>query len=295
VVMSFNELKLTSAEFRTAYEKYKAYVASNGLTEKAVILCGFPKSGNTWLRFIYQNLVMLTHDAKITETLTYTKLNASQPNCDFPYALMRGEFCEPVSFDNSGFPMLFHSHGVPQPFWHEMGSVVFVYRNPLDTLLSTWYATVHFVPEARGTISMDDFVIQRLDEWCAIYLAGSKVADVNISYEEARANPETLIPNTFSRLEIDFDEALLRRAIEMSSLDSIRRMEDKYDQRHGHRVPNPKLGRPQPTPWVNEPDVRFCRSGESGQWRKGLKPETVDIAIEQLKKNDIDPGIWMIE
>ena len=290
----FEEILGPTPPLSDALSRYRRYATKNAMPERALILCGFPKSGNTWLRFVYQHLIAVSLDSSFNETLTYTRLNSTQPNSDFPYALTRGEFTEPVNFNHTGFRMMFHSHGTAAPEWTEFGDIALVYRNPLDTLLSTWHATVQFVAETRDSVPVDTFVLQRLPEWCAMFCGNSAVAVTSIAYEAARAAPYQVIPAAFREWGIEFDEKNLEKAIALSDFSAVRRMEDATGQHHGHRTPNPELDRPQPTPWADEPGVRFTRSGESGQWRTALSPETVAQAAAILGENGIDPRQWEI-
>ena len=94
---------------------------------------------------------------------------------------------------------------------------------------------------------------------------------------------------------VDFTTNNLDRAISLPDFTSIRRMEESSGEYHGHRVPNPKLKYEQPTPWVTEPNVRFTRSGKTGQWKKELKSSTVNQAITLMKNQGINPMEWGIQ
>ncbi|MBB43601.1 MAG: hypothetical protein CMM44_07550 [Rhodospirillaceae bacterium] len=72
-------------------------------------------------------------------------------------------------------------------------------------------------------------------------------------------------------------------------------MEESSGEYHGHRVPNPKLKYEQPTPWVTESNVRFTRSGKTGQWKKELKSSTVNQALTLMKNQGINPLEWGIQ
>tara|TARA_B100000886_G_scaffold205447_1_gene141859 strand:- start:258 stop:941 length:684 start_codon:yes stop_codon:yes gene_type:complete len=205
----------------SAISKYLDFTNRNKIPKKALILCGFPKSGNTWLRFIYQHLIHVSTNPKFNTTLTYTQLNNLQPNNDFPCAFRRGDFREPLEKQQGQFPVLFHSHAIADNSWKSFGNIAFVYRNPLDTLLSTWYATVEFVAETRGSISVDTFVLDRLDDWCNMWKKNSELADSIIKYEDARSNPNIVISDALKNWGVDFTTNNLDRAISLSDFTSI--------------------------------------------------------------------------
>jgi hypothetical protein len=95
------------------------------------------------------------------------------------------------------------------------------------------------------------------------------------------ADDRTVFADAFSRLGVRFDEAALTRAVEMSRFERIREMEDRHGERHGHRADPEHNRRFGLTPWRD--GVRFTRSGESGQWRKELRPGTVARARAMLE------------
>src|SRR2546423_5333056 len=78
-------------EYLDAVAALRAWCASNGLQQRCLILCGYPKSGNTLIRFVYHHLIRWTN-GEATETLTYTALNAANPNNDFPDGLVSKGF-----------------------------------------------------------------------------------------------------------------------------------------------------------------------------------------------------------
>ena len=61
-----------------AYNKLKSFLSS--YDEKKILLFGYPKSGNTWLRFLLFNYLNLLLDKNYYKTLTYEELNLLQNN-----------------------------------------------------------------------------------------------------------------------------------------------------------------------------------------------------------------------
>jgi len=279
----------------SAISEYLDFTNRNKILKKALILCGFPKLGNTWLRLIYQHLIYVGTNAKFNTTLTYTQLNNLQPNNDFPYALTRGDFREPLEKQQGQFPVLFHSHAIADNSWKSFGNIAFVYRNPLDALLSIWYATVEFVAETRGYISVNTIVLDRLDGWCNMWKRIANWQIVLSNTKTQRSNPNIVISGALKNWSVDFTTNNLDHAISLSDFTSIRRMEESSGEYHGHRELNPMLKYEQLTPWVTKPNVRFTRSRKTGQWEKELKSSTVNQAITLMKNQGINPIGWGIQ
>jgi hypothetical protein len=267
-------------EFRDAVQALRDYCAHHAISPSCFILCGYPKSGNTLTRFVYHNLIRVTNGAA-TRTVTYTELNAVNPNRGFPDGFAAAGFKGPAGIDHRGFPLMLHSHQGWAPAWREVGPTLYVHRDPLDTLIGSWYATVAFPQGGIERQPIDDFVLHYLPAWIAQYAVTSANADVVLSYEQMMADDRTVFADAFSRLGVRFDEAALTRAVEMSRFERIREMEDRHGERHGHRADPEHNRRFGLTPWRD--GVRFTRSGESGQWRKELRTDTVARARAMLE------------
>jgi hypothetical protein len=268
---------LRNTAFRSAYAQYTSYQKESG-SGHALILCGYPKSGNTWLRLLYHNLINVTlNDA--CDTLTYSRLNEVQNNMFFPTEFASGKFTRPDGFSHGRFPIMFHSHVPWTPLWNAFGKVLFVYRNPLDTMVSMWYATVHFRKDQRGVISIDDFAKANIVPWMQSFTMNMRGADVTIAYEDMRRSPRDVFGDGFDRLGISFEPSALERAIDLSTFSSVRTMEEVHNERHGHQKPGN---------WFEEDNIRFTRSGKTGQWKSALSSDTIDFCLEALADGGID-------
>lgn len=263
----------------------------NGVTASPLILVGFAKSGNTFVRFTYTNLMAVTN-SEATETVTYTRLNEINRSYDFMSMLKEGRFIAPIDFDHSGFPVLLQSHNSWSPSWSKIGHIIYLTRNPLDTLISYWYNDIEFSEANSGSVDVDTYVRQNIGQWCGHYARGIAGADTIVRYENLMRNPFDAFHECLTSAGVTFEPEALERAVEMSHIDAIREMEDKTGQQKGHRVFNPNVHDTPPDPWKD--GARFTRSGEIGQWDGFLKPETMDIVFSSmdmygLRRDDI---IW---
>jgi hypothetical protein len=275
-----------SAEFRTAVAALRTFCASHGMAPSCIILTGYPKSGNTLARFVYHNLINVRNGGA-TQTLTYTQLNAANPNQGFPDELATVGFREPSGIDHRGFPLMLHGHQAWSGEWREIGSTLLVHRDPLDSLIGSWYANVDFPAHLTEREDIDTFVLRNLPAWVALYARTVEAADVVLTYEAMTRNPHAAFGDAFARLGVRCTAAELARAVDMSTFDRIREMEDRYGQRHGHRS-NPEHNRRFGlAPWRDDDNVRFTRSGKSGQWRWELKPDTVARARDMLASHGL--------
>ena len=93
-------------------------------------IASYPKSGNTWVRFLIYNYHCLLLDPNKQSTLSYNELNTLQKN-----VMDRGHtFSIP---DN--FPCIYRTHKIYKKSYDLFDYRIFVHRNPLDTLISSYY------------------------------------------------------------------------------------------------------------------------------------------------------------
>lgn len=274
-------------KFRDALGTLRAWSARHAADAECIVLCGYPKSGNTLTRFVYHNLIAATNDGA-TETLSYTALNEANPNVSFPDRLAQDGFIAPKGIDHRGFPLLLHSHGTWTPRWREAGRALLVVRDPLDTLIGHWYTNVVFpvVPIAR--VEVDAFVLQSLPDWIRRHCINAEHADVVLSYADLMDAPAATYGPAFAALGVRFESQLLERATAMSRIERIREMEDRLGQRHGHRSDAERNQRFGIASWRAEQDVRFTRSGEQGQWQALLAAGTIERAREMLASEGLE-------
>jgi hypothetical protein len=269
--------------FREAVARMQLYCLRHDMPTRPIILTGYPKSGNTLTRLVYYNLVAATKTGA-TETMTYTRLNRIDPNHTFPFGLLWEGFVEPANFDLSGFPLLLVTHQRWEPFWDEVGDVLFIERHPLDSLIGHWHNSVAFPEEPAEHIDIDAFVLHELPDWIGLYRTNKPHAKAQLRYEAMIADAQRAFGSAFRALGVPFASEQLKRAVAMTSFNKVRAMEDAHGEHHGHVADPIRRKRVGDRAWKHAPGVRFTRSGQIGQWRDALKPETIERATAVLRE-----------
>ena len=100
------------------------------MMKKKILLFGYPKSGNTWLRFLLFNYLNLLLDKNYYKTLTYEELNLLQNNI-----MDRAT----TNLPKEGFPFFYRTHAIYKKPYDLFDFKIFIHRNPLDTLVSAYY------------------------------------------------------------------------------------------------------------------------------------------------------------
>jgi hypothetical protein len=247
------------------------------LSKEHVLLCGYPKSGNTWLRFFLAHYSILQND-QITSTITYSELNKIQ-NWVLEYSL------EKEAFLNQSEDLINKIIWTHEPMKREylncFSKYLLIFRNPLDTLVSSW----HYHVKNRTDLSrigfpknnIDAYVKLRYVDWEKYMLSYAQLdADqvLAISYEKLLESP---IDNFKKVIEFCYpihklDEGVLKRAVDLSSFNAVRNMGKANNQKFGMAQAN---------------KGEFTRKGKVGSYKDELLSSTIDYITKKTEKNSI--------
>lgn len=231
--------------------------------DNPVLFAGYIKSGNTWLRFlIYNYFNVLINNA--SETLSYHQLNKWQ----------HLSLLDPIEpqLPPDGFPFLARTHHPYHKLFGRFQKGIFIYRNPLDTLVSAYHFTKKQA-DAFGSknFTIDEFVKEKLPEWelhTNNYLKQKHL--LHVKYEDLQANTLTKLQQIIEYLAEPFQQEIGEKSIRLSSFQSIKEMGRKKNQQYGN-------GGPQFT-------GEFTRKGKVGSFIEELHPDTIRFATHTMKK-----------
>ena len=254
------------------YYWFKIYRKLNGFlsafNESRILLFGYKKSGNTWLRFLLYNYRELLMNPCVEETITYDRLNSLQNNI-----LDRGT----TFLSEDGFPIFYRTHHPYSSSYNLFDKKVFIHRNPLDTLISSYYfyrnRKVPFFDDPNSIreklFDIDFYVIYKIDGWIDFYKESIRHADIVMSYSEMSVNCEEAVSRLIDFLDWDLNQELVRRTVEMSSFNKVKRMGLEMNQKHGMGPKDTFKG-------------DFTRSGKEGQFHNELTEETISLVLQKF-------------
>jgi hypothetical protein len=215
-----------------------------------IFILSFPKSGNTWARFLIANLVYPETQAD------FSNINRLTPD---PEALSKRELAKMPR------PRIIKSHQYFDPRYKR---VIYVVRDPRDVALSQF----HF-HRKRGLIENsyppEKFVARFVAGETSPYgswgenVAGWLATRQNrpgfllLRYEDMLEDAARELSRVASFLEIPPNEERIANAVRRSAADEMRRLEKSQ----AHLWSSTKDTRK---------DVPFVRSAEAGGWRTGL-------------------------
>jgi len=238
-------------------------------------LVSYPKSGNTWLRFILGNLKSTAADP-----ITFANLEARVPSI---YGVANSDLLTLAS------QRILKSH---EPFQPEYPRVLYVVRDPRDVAVSYYHYQIrrrtlseqvsleHFVGEfVAGRTDAFGTWKRHVDSWLGARQNGANA--VVIRYEDLLSRPvETLVP-ALAELGFPASEEEVRKSVEISSVAKMRKAEAQL----GHRWTDGRTSRN---------DIPFVRSATAGQWREQLNSSSVaqiqDAWGSTMSALGYDPG-----
>jgi len=255
-----------------------------------IFLVSYPKSGNTWTRFLLGNLL------NPGERITFANVEAKVPDL---HARSK------TGLKNTPRPRLLKSHECFDPRYRR---VIYIVRDPRDVAVSAY----HYDRKEKNIpdgFPIDDYVVMRFlktDEYFGTWgeHAGSWLANPNsifqisrlkndflgtpaswgenvmswlgarghsrefllMRYEDLLADTQREMARVAEFLGLNMSAEAVTKAIELSSADNMRKLEVA-----------------QSDDWVttreSRKDILFVRSAKSGQWQQALPPQSV-AAIE---------------
>src|SRR6202140_3119184 len=221
-------------------------------------IVSYPRSGNTWTRFLVANLL---HPE---EAATFANIERLVPDTEAQSSrYMRG----------ISSPRTIKSHSYFDPRYPR---VIYIVRDPRDVALSYYdFSRKYRHIEDRYPLEryIGEFVTGRLisagwgtwgenvASW--VFARGARPGFLLLRYEDMKARPEQELRRVAGFMGIDASPELLKTTLDRSSAERMREME-----------------KTQAKDWVSTKDKRsdipFIRTASAGAWRSKLRPESVE-------------------
>jgi hypothetical protein len=222
-----------------------------------VFLVSFPKSGNTWMRFLLGNY------------LTKGLLEFQNVNSYIPEVHIHPERVNDVITE----PRIIKSHF---EYVKEYTTVIYIARDIRDVAISKFHhlQMVDVIPE---TTTLHNYLQSSFDK---ANQYGSKwhthvfswLRDnfpqrlLLLKYEDILVNPELELKKALVFMGLSLDEALLNLSIERSSFKSMRKKEEESPINTQELVAKAPL-----------PNKYFVREGKTGSWRNEMNTIEKDL------------------
>ncbi len=220
-----------------------------------IIIVSYPKSGNTWTRFLIANLLS-------SEAVTFSNIENIIPDIyqwDDAYLKLIKR------------PRVLKSHEYFEPRYKK---TIYIVRDPRDVVISYWYHQLKFGTVDKN-VSMDcfvnKFIMGKLDSYgswgenVGSWL-GARSNDPSfllVRYEDLLTDPLQEMRRIQHFIGCDLTESNILDAIENSSFKKMSMMEEK------------EFGKWKPMRGSNK-DMPFVRKGKNGGWKDNLSGSAIN-------------------
>lgn len=214
-----------------------------------VFLVSYPKSGNTWLLFIFANLMYKD------DNINFTNIHNYSYEAGKPYDIV----IDPKP------PRIVKSHGLFEPSYPK---VVYVVRDGRDVYVSYYNYLKNKLPAG---MTFKDFLKEGsmpYGRWCdhiSSWLDNIKSPMFVVSYEELHLDPLKTVRKIVDFIGMEADDKDISVAIAKSTFDNMKKAEAMHGR--GQRKSGPEV---------------FMRKGQVGDWKLyfGEEEKKIFKAIE---------------
>ncbi|XP_021855355.2 cytosolic sulfotransferase 5-like [Spinacia oleracea] len=259
-----------------------------------LIVSSFPKTGATWLKSLLFSVTnRFVHPSNKTPLLTH---NPHELVYDLETAVYGGnpKLPRPNQLNDLPPPRLLHSHmpysSLPQSIKISSCKILYICRNPLDTLVSHW----HFYPKlikrvtgdenyqpcniedffedfCLGKVAFGPFFEHVVGYWKQSLEQPNKV--LFLKYEDLKENPSAQLKKMAEFVGIPFstqeeNEGVIKEIIELCSIHKLRDLEVNKSGLLSKFVEN----------------KNFFRDGEVGGWTRYLSAPMVEKMKELMEE-----------
>lgn len=230
-----------------------------------VFIVSYPKSGNTWVRFLIGGLVSLE------ETISFANIEKRVPDI---YQTSDTELLRIPT------PRYIKSHEYFDPRYKK---VIYIVRDPRDVLVSYYHHQIKFnkIDENAYELSRfaDDFLQGRIDDYgdwdvnvrSWLFLCEKSDSFLLLRYEDLLNDPFSHLKKIAEFINIKCTDDKIKQVIAHSSADNMKSLEKQ-----------------QSSVWKATKDSRsdkyFVRSATAGEWQNTVPAETAEKIVLNWKE-----------
>jgi len=270
-----NKIFTKILNYPSVFYQKKKYIRNLPVNPLAndIYLVSFPKSGNTWLRFLIANT--LKSHYQIQRNVNFFTIHEFIPDIHQCRGFLK--INEQGIFPNPEVPRIIKSH-FPYNLYYQRAMLLV--RDPRDVMISYWYHRKRDgnIPE---DYSLSDFIRHEkygvkqwknhTESWIKNIKDGQMVH--LFRYEDFLNNTQTELHRFMDLLGIEVEESNLSKAIMLSSKENMRKSETNHD------ISNFEIKKPQKGYFVRDGIVTGVQE-LSDLDRQFIEDATRDIALD---------------
>lgn len=234
------------------------YIFRQKIYDDDIFIASFPKSGNTWMRFILSHLL-----TNCEEQLNFTNFDKYIPEINVHRKLVK----------KLNRPRLLKTHSM---YYGEIKKAIYIIRDPRDVYVSYYHHLKKRLPGSWNLHKFIDKYINKKNSWGNHYESWNKLQNkIIVKYEDLHRNPNKEISKVVDFLNINKNVFLIKQAIEYSSFERL----SKIEVVHGRK-------------FLSEKDKskasKFMRKGQIGSWKAELDDEDIQKIEKLFRKQMIE-------
>lgn len=235
----------------------------------AFVLSSTPRSGTHWFRHIFVNYLFMYYEG-IEELVTFRQIVDYFPNSRENIIKGIKPLMKPHPIiTKAGYRNFLYGHGYHWFFPTSAKRVLFLYRNPLDFLVSWYY---YRYKNDINHVCPYDHPREVIDSGLAYYMGiygTMRRGFPKITYEDLVCHTHATFTFVLSILNIPVNHRMVDKAISFSTLEQSRKETTKQN-----------------FPWDGGHKNRY-RSGKIGEWQEYFNKKDIEYVEFVLAKKDI--------
>jgi hypothetical protein len=223
-----------------------------------IFLVSYPRSGNTWMRWLLAVSVLGRRDVDRPEIVHATIPDIYRVTNEQLLTLPHPRIVKSHERYNAGYPR-----------------VIYIYRDVRDVMISLFFYFRKYGRFANFASFFDVFVKGNLyrdlgvggwDENVMSWLAHSDDIAM-VKYEDLLADTRSVLAKTLERVQVAHDKNLVAYAADLCTFEWMHNLDRAKDIE----------GRADLMVQGADPNIPFIRKGTSGQWKGLLSPAQIDV------------------
>lgn len=237
-----------------------------GIRPKDVFLVSYPKSGNTWVRFFFCNLI--SHLEWEGQPVDFATVDKTMPELGIDNLAL--------PWPHQRVPRIVKSHN---PYWFPFRNhdTILVVRDPRDVAVSHF----HYVTGKKSNLYEGDFAgflrhpKYGMENWFKHFQSWKGHYSVLVRYEDLLTDDLAQFRTIVDHLKLEVDDAVLAKVVESSRFNNVKKLVEE----RGHAKKD-----------VYKDGFNFMRSGKSKNWVDYFSEE--DLALYERLNETYKPGLY---
>jgi len=249
-----------------------------GSKTNAVVLASYPRSGNTFFRFVWMNVINDLENLNISQ-IDFDTIDKYLPNDQY-FSDIRTEW--PFSV----LPCLLKTHrNYGEQFKNKR--VIHLFRNPLDTMVSSyhyfsnrtggptdpgmsWLEKQCFDSIERYQGTFEEFLRENFDAYCSHFVSWMGREPIPLAYETIISEKsQQVFFDTLSKLGHEIPENVINIAVNNSRMEKVKKFTSSSKM-------------------VKLKEIPFVRDGSCEQWRDYFGENDLKFVKDKLKKYELN-------